>query len=393
MPQSRQREEMELGVRLGLGLATMMARGPAAPEAVAHYREALSLSQKLPQCGRERFLATWGVWFSAMVGGRSGEIEPLAEQLVTIARELDNPDLLLEAYHCKVPMTMRKPDFAAACETAEEVIRLYDRERHRDHAYYFGGHDSRMCARSFYAQALWGRGLLDQAHDMAWKSIDDARALGHIFSIAHGLQRGGLTMMLIGDTAECRVIADELYLLAERNKFPWQLSDARFFRGWLAALAGDIETGIGQMRHAAREPYNPGYRAVFLLVLAERELASGEIDAAAATVEQASAEMQLHDNNFCLPDAFRLRGEALMARSHDNGATAERMFREALALATAQCCRPLALRSAMSLARLMAGTNRRTEARDLLAPIYATFTEGFARPDFLAAKALLAELS
>ncbi|MGB6937575.1 MAG: hypothetical protein WBE14_12960 [Xanthobacteraceae bacterium] len=88
-PQSRQREEVELGVRLGLGLATMMARGPAAPEVVVHYREALSLSQKLPQCGRERFLATWGVWFSPMVGGRSAEIEPLAEELVTIARELD----------------------------------------------------------------------------------------------------------------------------------------------------------------------------------------------------------------------------------------------------------------------------------------------------------------
>jgi class 3 adenylate cyclase len=392
MPPSRQRDEVELGVRLGLGLATMMARGPAAPEPVAHYREALSLSQKLPQCGRERFLATWGVWFSAMVGGRSAEIEPLAEQLVTIAHELGNPDLLLEAYHCRVPMTLRKPDFAAACEAAEEVIRIYDRERHRDHAYFFGGHDSRMCARSFYAQALWGKGLFDQAHDMAWKSIDDARALGHAFSIAHGLQRGGLTMMLIGNIAECRVIADELYLLAERNKFPWQLSDARFFRGWLATRAGDIEPGLGQMRHAAKEPYNPGYRAVFLLALAERELAIGEIDAAAATIEQASAEMQTHANYFCLPDALRLRGEALLARSRDNRATAEQTFREALALATTQSCRPLALRGAMSLARLMAGTSRRTEARDLLAPIYATFTEGFARPDLLAAKALLAEL-
>jgi predicted ATPase len=249
-----------------------------------------------------------------------------------------------------------------------------------------------MCARSFYAQALWGRGLPDQARDMAWKSIDDARALGHAFSIAHGLQRGCLTMMLIGDTADCRVIADELYLLAERNKFPWQLSDARFFRGWLAVPAGDIETGIGQMRHAAKEPHNPGYRAVFLLALAERELATGEIDAAAATIEQAIAEMRMHANNFCLPDAFRLRGEALMARSCDNGATAERAFREALTLATTQSCPPLVLRSAMSLARLMAGTNRRTEARDLLAPIYATFTEGFARPDLLAAKAVLAEL-
>ncbi|HUC49549.1 MAG TPA: adenylate/guanylate cyclase domain-containing protein [Xanthobacteraceae bacterium] len=392
MPQSQQSGEVELGVRLGLGLAAMMARGPAAPEAVAHYREALSLSQKLPHCGRERFLATWGVWFGAMVGGRSAEIEPLAEQLVTIAHELGNPDLLLEAYHCKVPMTMRKPDFAAACEAAEEVIRIYDRERHRDHAYYFGGHDSRMCARSFYAQALWGKGLLDQAHDMAWKAIDDARALGHTFSIAHGLQRGGLTMMLIGDTDGCRVIADELYLLAERNKFPWQLSDASFLRGWLATLAGNTETGIGQMRHAAKQPYNPGYRAVFLLHLAERELALGEIDVAAATIEQASAEMQMHANYFCLPDALRLRGEALIARSRDNGAIAEQMFREALTLATTQSCRPLVLRSAMSLARRMAGTERRTAARDLLAPIYATFTEGFARPDLQAAKMLLSEL-
>jgi predicted ATPase len=46
----------------------------------------------------------------------------------------------------------------------------------------------------------------------------------------------------------------------------------------------------------------------------------------------------------------------------------------------------------MSLARLMAETNRRNEAHDLLAPIYATFTEGLDRPDLLAAKALLAEL-
>ena len=238
MPQSRQRDEMELGVRLGLGLATMIARGPAAEEVTTHYRRAMALSGELPDRGRESFLATWGVWFNAMVAGRTAEIEPLAERLVTIARELDNRDFLLEAYHSKVPMMLRKPDFAAGCEAAEEVIRLYDRERHRDHAYYFGGHDSRMCARSFYAQALWGLGLSDQARAMAEKSIDDARALGHTFSIAHAMQRGALTMMLIGDTASCRSIAEELYAIAERNKFPWQLADATFFRGWLKALDG-----------------------------------------------------------------------------------------------------------------------------------------------------------
>ena len=128
------------------------------------------------------------------------------------------------------------------------------------------------------------------------------------------------------------------------------------------------------------------------MTLAERELAVGDIDAAAATIEQASAEMQMHANNFYLPDAYRLRGEVLLARSRDNGASAEQAFREALTFATTQSCRPLALRSAMSLARLMAGTSRRSEARDLLAPIYATFTEGFARPDLQAANAMLNEL-
>ena len=388
MPQSRQRDEMELGVRLGLGLATMIARGPAAEEVTTHYRRAMALSGELPGRGRERFLATWGVWFNAMVAGRTAEIEPLAERLVTIARELDNRDFLLEAYHSKVPMMLRKPDFAAACEAAEEVIRLYDRERHRDHAYYFGGHDSRMCARSFYAQALWGQGRSDQARAMAGKSIDDARALGHTFSIAHAMQRGALTMMLIGDTAGCRSIAEELYAIAERNKFPWQLADATFFRGWLKASTGNVDPGIGEMRHAVNQPYNPGYRAVFLLRLAERELAAGEIDRAAATNEQASAESQAHGNYFCLPDIVRLRGEILLARSRDNAA-AEEAFREALALAAKQSCRPLELRAATSLARLLAETGRRAEAREALAPVYAAFSEGLGFPDLQAAKALL----
>ena len=72
----------------------------------------------------------------------------------------------------------------ATKEAAEEVIRLYDRERHRDHAYYFGGHDSRVCARSFYAITFWGLGFPDQAARMVRRCIEDARALGHTFSHA-----------------------------------------------------------------------------------------------------------------------------------------------------------------------------------------------------------------
>jgi predicted ATPase len=112
-----------------------------------------------------------------------------------------------------------------------------------------------------------------------------------------------------------------------------------------------------------------------------------------ARIERAVAEMGGKGNWFCAPELFRSRGEGLRMLPRSDSAEAERDFREALALSRKQSCRPLELRAATSLARLLAETTRKAEARDLLTPIYGAFTEGFDRPDLQAAKALLAELS
>ena len=110
-------------------------------------------------------------------------------------------------------------------------------------------------------------------------------------------------------------------------------------------------------------------------------------------IERSIGEMNAKANRFCAPEMFRLRGEALRAQARPDVAEAERAFREALAMSRTQACRPLELRAAVSLARLLRDTARKAEARDLLAPVYAAFTEGFERPDLQAAKALLAELN
>ena len=393
MPETRDRDVLELDVRLGLGLVQQISHGPTAEDAAAHYQRALALSTALPDRGRERFLASWGLWFNAVVGGAGLQASELADQLVAIARELDNSSLLMEAYHAKVPMLLKKPDFAGLSEAAQGVIQLYDRERHRDHAYYFGGHDARMCARSFLAWGLWGQGLLDQAQDMSWQSIEDARQLGHVFSLAHAMQRAGMTMMLLKDAAACRVIADELYLIAERNHFPWQLADALFFRGWLDAQEGNYQAGIEPMVNSVNQPMFASFRPIYLIQIAEEELRAGQIERARATLQQASGAVETGSIHFCESDIHRLRGEALLAQSRNNHSEAEKAFRDALALAAQHLCRPLELRAAVSLARLLAEKSRREEGRDLLAPIYAAFTEGFDRPDLMAAKTLLAELS
>jgi predicted ATPase len=68
-------------------------------------------------------------------------------------------------------------------------------------------------------------------------------------------------------------------------------------------------------------------------------------------------------------------------------------LRTALAIACEQGTRGYELRAATSLARLWREQGRRTEARDLLAPLYGWFTEGFATPDLKEAKALLDRLA
>jgi class 3 adenylate cyclase len=389
LPDTPERSSLELGACLGLGLVQLIALGPTAKEVGEYYQRALTLSHALPGRGRDRFLATWGTWLHQTMTRRAVETFRLADGLVAIARELDDPDLLLEAYHAQTPGLLWQADLLGAKQAAEEVIRLYDRERHRDHAYYFGGHDARVCALSFYAMSFWALGFPDQAAKTVWRCIEDARALGHTFSLAHGLNMGSLTFLLLGEVEACQAVADELYPLAERNKFPWPLAQARFLRGWLASQQGDHDAGIEQMRKVVEEPSTGVMRPMLLALVAERQLRARHFADAIGTLQQA-ADAQ---TPFYEPEIFRLRGETLLAQSRDNGAEAEAAFRLAMAAAGQQSFRAVQLRAGLSLARLLGESRRKAEARDLLAPIYATFTEGFERPDLTAAKALLAELN
>ena len=76
-----------------------------------------------------------------------------------------------------------------------------------------------------------------------------------------------------------------------------------------------------------------------------------------------------------------------------DAAKAEAYFKRALAVARQQQAKSWELRAAMSMARLWRDQGKRDEARDLLAPVYGWFTEGFDTLDLKEAKALLDELS
>jgi predicted ATPase len=89
----------------------------------------------------------------------------------------------------------------------------------------------------------------------------------------------------------------------------------------------------------------------------------------------------------------RVQGEWLVVRRQEEGQRAEACFHHAIDLARSQNAKVFELRAAMSLARLWRDQGKPQQARELLAPVYDRFTEGFDTRDLREAKALLDELA
>ena len=88
-------------------------------------------------------------------------------------------------------------------------------------------------------------------------------------------------------------------------------------------------------------------------------------------------------------ELYRLQGELLLMQSIPDEQQAETCFRHALDVARHQGARSLELRAAMSLGRLWQRQGKTAPARQVLAEVYAWFTEGFDTADPKEAQALL----
>ena len=177
------------------------------------------------------------------------------------------------------------------------------------------------------------------------------------------------------------------------TNFLWPLTQAQFLRGWLATHGADIDTGFEEMLRVSLELASNVMRPIFLGLIAARQINAARLEDATKTLERATKDIREQQARFYEPEVIRLGGEVLLAQSAANAAQAESVFRQAMALATEQSSRMLELRSAVSLARQLGSGGRKSEARDLLAPVYNAFTEGFGRADLQTAKTLLAGLS
>jgi len=117
---------------------------------------------------------------------------------------------------------------------------------------------------------------------------------------------------------------------------------------------------------------------------------AGDYESAAAALAEAEMAIDASNERWWEAEIHRLKG--VLLRSQGDVAQSESCFKRSIWIARQQQANSLELRAATNLARLWGEQGRRAEARDLLAPVYGWFSEGFGTADLKEAKALLDEL-
>jgi len=188
---------------------------------------------------------------------------------------------------------------------------------------------------------------------------------------------------------------DELAALADEKRALFWRALGKAYRGCILALTGKsseavdlIESGMAGYRSTGATVYGP----LHLSYLAKAFTELGEFDDAARCIDEAVTLIETSKERWWEAEVKRVAGEIALKLPKD-AKRAEAYFDDALAVARVQQAKSWELRAAMSMARLWRDQGKREDARDLLAPVYGWFTEGFDTLDLKEAKALLEELT
>jgi predicted ATPase len=302
--------------------------------------------------------------------------------------------LLLEAHRTLVlPLTILG-EFGLALTHAQHGLALYDPQQMRAHALRYG-QDSGVTCRGFGAWCLWLLGYPDQARQWSEAALTYAQGLQHAFTLAQALLFSVTVHHLRREAAMAQEQAEALRALCTEHRFAYYLAWGTVLQGSAWAAQGAWVEGSAQIREGLAAWRAVGGRALwhwFRALLAEACRQAGQIEEGLRALSEALEALQTTEDCLYEAEVYRLKGELLLQQSTAQQGEAEASFHQALTAARRQQAKSLELRAAMSLSRLWQQHGKRAEARELLAPIYGWFTEGFDTADLQAAKGLLEAL-
>jgi predicted ATPase len=396
LPATRERKRLELDIHVTLTQALMAGKGYGDPEVAAALERANRLVTETGAIGAPlHFSVLYGLWVSNMNHGSFAAALEHATNFLSFAQSQPSSGPLLVGHRILAVSLMRSGDYRAALAHVETAASLHRPDEHRDSAFHYG-QDIGVSAFVHLSWALWHRGCPDQSARAADRALAYGRQLGHAHTLSYAFYFAGMAAVFARDVATVYARSNDCVALASEHGFALWAAWGRILRGWADAQEGEATTGIALIRDGLAASEAAGSRLftpLFLALLAEALAFAEKIEEGLAALDDALAKAAASGERGWSAEIHRLRGELTGRLPYPDPAKAEESFRTALAIAREQGTRGYELRAATSLVRLWGEQGRQGEARDLLAPVYGWFTEGFDTADLKDAKALLAELA
>jgi predicted ATPase/class 3 adenylate cyclase len=391
LPVGPTRDAQELGLQLTLAAVLVGARGYPTEESgriLARARELCDRTGERARLLPVLFLQS-GFFYTR---AETDTMRKLGEEMQRLGREWgDTAAQLMGGHQIALGLHMLG-EFGSSRAQFEEVLAIYDPVQHRPLTFLFA-QNPRVTTLGFLSFVYFELGYPEQALRLIEQALAESRELAHFNTTAFAHTYASSMHQLRGEWQATRQHAEALITLSSEQRLAYWIAAGHFFHGWAVARGGDLETGLAELREGAagwRAMGSRNYVPYALTLEAEVLRAAGQhsqrsLDLLGEAVAMANATRE----RWYEAETYRLKGECLLSLPIPDEDGAEAAFVHALELARGQNAKMWELRAATCLARLWRGHGRPDDARDVLAPVYAWFTEGFEMPDLRQAASLL----
>jgi class 3 adenylate cyclase/predicted ATPase len=387
------REEIKLQVALINSL--MHVKGYAAPETKAATEKARLLIEKAETLGESPddplmlFSVLYGFWGASYNVFNGGAVCELAGQFLALAEKQGATVPLMIGHRLMGSSLLLTGDVAESRVHFDQALALHDPAKHRPLTTRFG-QDIGVSILMFRSQALWLLGYPESALVDADRGLKDAREIGHAPTLMIAL--ANITHILCGNYAIANTNLQDLVALADEKGVIWWQALGMSLQGYLSAVTGETSNSVRTISTAVtvwRSTGSTVFIPLSLLFLATAYAELGQLNDAGRCIGEAMTVIEKTKERWFEAEVNRIAGEIALKSPEPNAGKAEAHFERALAVARKQGAKSLELRAATSMAGLWRDQGKRSEARDLLAPVYAWYTEGLDTIDLKKAKALL----
>lgn len=391
LPESSERDEIELGIQLSLGKALVSIPKSEWRNALFRARElCLHLGKTTLLC---QVLGELSIYHYVLAEYHSAlELE---EEALNLAQQAGDPMMVAISNWYLGFVSFALGEFDNALDHLKQTTAYYDPQQHHNAMVMLRGSDIGTSAMSYVACCLWCMGYPDQASKYSEESLALARAHGHPFSLIDVLNYAGCHFNgMRREAQELKKYAKQMLEMANEKSFHGWIGMANMYHGIALILLGQLQEGVDQIRAGMTHHMSIGDRCYMTGpygYLAEGHAKAGRLDQALVTLDEAIAHVEETDERYFEAELYRMRGEFLLTQGDE--ADTEASLLKALEVARHQKAKSWELRAATDLARLWGSQGKSSKAKKLLAPVYEWFTEGFDTPDLIAAKGLLEDLT